>query len=94
MKWANDLPTAPKNGNGVHFCFNRHSGFGGYTKWKRGGRQILVEEWRLESREIETWNRLEDGEVSGHVTLNSTYGTDWYPKVERKESSGWWAQWD
>jgi hypothetical protein len=33
-------------------------------------------------KETETWARLEDGSVSGKVTLNSTYGTDSYPEVE------------
>jgi hypothetical protein len=88
MKWAKDLNTAPPNGNGIHFCFNRHSGFGGYSNWKRGGRQIMIEEDKLGKNELETWNRLDDGSISGHVTLNATYGTDRYPKVERLESSG------
>ncbi|KAH7086629.1 Metallo-dependent phosphatase-like protein [Paraphoma chrysanthemicola] len=89
MKWDKDLPTSPSNGNGVHFCFNRHSGFGGYSNWKRGARQILVEENKLGWNELETWNRLEDGSVSGRVTLNSTYGTDQYPKVKHLQSTGW-----
>jgi hypothetical protein len=89
MKWSEDLPTKPTNGNGIHFCFNRHSGYGGYSNWKRGARKITVDQWKLGNREIETWIRLEDGSISGHVTLNSTYGTDYYPKVDRTESWGW-----
>ncbi|KAF2820150.1 Metallo-dependent phosphatase [Ophiobolus disseminans] len=88
MKWANELPTSPSKGNGVNFCFNRHSGFGGYSNWKRGARQIMVEEDKLGKHELETWNRLEDGSISGLVTLNATYGTDRYPKVEKLVSSG------
>ncbi|KAF2030577.1 Metallo-dependent phosphatase [Setomelanomma holmii] len=88
MKWNKDLPTSPANGNGVHFCFNRHSGFGGYSNWKRGARQIMVEEWKLGKNELDTWIRLEDGSVSGRVTLNATYGIDQYPKVEHVQSSG------
>jgi hypothetical protein len=40
-------------------------------------------------KEVETWIRLEDGSISGHVTLNATYGTDQYSEVEEGESSGW-----
>jgi hypothetical protein len=89
MKWNEDLPTSPSSGNGIHFCFNRHSGFGGYSNWKRGARQIMVEEYKLGWNVVETWNRLEDGSVSGRVTLNATYGTDSYQKVEPLQSSGW-----
>ncbi|KAF1346429.1 hypothetical protein EJ07DRAFT_169873 [Lizonia empirigonia] len=78
MKWSKDLPNnSPANGNGLNVCFNRHSGYGGYSDWARGGRQIVVEE-----------AQLEDGSVSGQVTLNSTYGTDKYPKVAKLKSSG------
>jgi hypothetical protein len=92
MKWDKELDTSPSYGNGITFCFNRHSGHGGYSNWKRGARQIVVEQDMLSKNEVETWIRLEDGSVSGHVTLNATYGTDEYPKVDRAESSGWWAQ--
>jgi hypothetical protein len=49
----------------------------------------MVEEYKLGWNVVETWNRLEDGSVSGRVTLNATYGTDSYPKVEPLQSSGW-----
>lgn len=89
MKWAKNLPnTSPANGNGLNLCFNRHSGYGGYTDWTRGARQIKVEESKLGKNEIETWIRLESGAVSGHVTINSTYGTDHYAKVDPLKSSG------
>jgi hypothetical protein len=87
MKWSKNLPnTNPTNGNGLNLCFNRHSGYGGYTDWVRGARQIVVQQDQLGTNEIETWIRLEDGSVSGHVTLNSTYGTDQYPKVATQKS--------
>lgn len=80
MKWSKDLlNNSPVNGKGLNMCFNRHSGYGGYSNWTRGGRQIVVKEAKLD--ELETWIRLEDGSVSGHVTLNSTYGQDHYPTV-------------
>lgn len=84
MKWSKNLPgTEPANGNGLNLCFNRHSGYGGYTDWERGARQIVVEEDRLGKNEVETWIRLENGNISGRVTLNSTYGIDIYPKVNK-----------
>lgn len=89
MKWDKDLPTSPTNGNGVSFCFNRHSGFGGYSSWKRGARIIEIHEDELKENEVETWIRLEDGSISGRVSLNATFGTDQYEQVERLQSSGW-----
>jgi hypothetical protein len=49
----------------------------------RGSRQILLNEKYL-TTETETWIRLEDGTVSGRVTLNATYGQDDYPPVLEK----------
>jgi hypothetical protein len=92
MKWDKQLDTSPSYGNGISFCFNRHSGHSGYSSWKRGARQIVVERDKLSKSEVETWIRLEDGSISGWVALNATYGTDQYPKVDQAESSGWWAQ--
>jgi len=79
MKWS-DLPNNdPQNGNGIHLCFGRHTGYGGYGEWTRGARQIVVHEGSLkEGREVETWIRLEDGQISGRVILNATYGVDKY----------------
>jgi len=90
MKWSHeyDLSTSPSRGNDVHFCFNRHSGFGGYSNWKRGARQIIIQEDKLAGKEVETWIRLEDDSVSGHVHLNETYGSDRYPEVDLMESEG------
>lgn len=68
-------------GNGLDVCFGRHTGYGGYGLWTRGSRQILLDEKTL-GRATETWIRLEDGEISGRVMLNSTYGKDEYPVVE------------
>lgn len=67
-------------GNGLDLCFSRHTGYGGYGNWTRGSRQVLVSLESLGSS-IETWNRLDDGNVTGEVTLNSTFGTDEYPLV-------------
>jgi hypothetical protein len=70
-------------GNGMNLCFDRHTGYGGYGNWMRGSRQILLNEKYL-ATETETWIRLEDGTISGRVTLNATYGQDQYPVVPDK----------
>jgi hypothetical protein len=75
-------------GNGVNLCFGQHTGYGGYGTWTRGSRQILVTEEMLKTFEAETWIRLERGEVVGHVSLNSTYGEDWYPATPNSHSTG------
>lgn len=80
FKWNGTLTGMSLAGNGLDLCFSRHTGYGGYGSWTRGSRQVLVS---LESlgNGTETWMRLEDGNVTGAVTLNSTFGTDEYPAV-------------
>ncbi|KAF2107541.1 Metallo-dependent phosphatase-like protein [Lophiotrema nucula] len=90
-KWSatDGLPdTTPSTGNGIFLCFGRHTGYGGYGKWTRGARQIVIYEKDLGKKEAETWVRLETGEISGHVMLNETYGTDRYPAVPKTFSQG------
>lgn len=82
MKWDSKLPGMNLTGNGLDLCFGRHSGYGGYNRgWRRGSRQVCVSERGLEERSVETWIRVEDGEVSGRVLLNGTYGSDEYPEA-------------
>ncbi len=90
MKWSrtkpipgNKPPTAPNN---AHICFGRHTGYGGYSDWKRGGRHIVIDEDKLGQDTLDTYIRLEDGSISGRVTLNSTYGTDRYPAVAKQQT--------
>lgn len=64
-------------------CFGRHTGYGGYGRWMRGSRQVVLQE----TGEVETWVRLEDGDVSGHVALNETFGVDMYPEVKKAFTS-------
>lgn len=64
-------------------CFGRHTGYGGYGHWMRGSRQVVL----TPDGEVETWIRLEDGHVSGHVTLNATYGSDVYPAARKAFTS-------
>lgn len=78
-KWDKLLPGMTAAGNNITLCFGQHSGYGGYGSWTRGSRQIFVTEESLLNEQIDTWIRLETGDVVGAVTLNSTYGQDIYP---------------
>ncbi|KAK4101290.1 Metallo-dependent phosphatase [Parathielavia hyrcaniae] len=78
-KWEGLVPGVAVEGNGVSLCFGQRSGYGGYGSWIRGARQVVVSLEKLEGRVIDTYIRLESGEVVGAVTLNSTYGQDLYP---------------
>ncbi|KAK2616301.1 hypothetical protein QQS21_000735 [Conoideocrella luteorostrata] len=80
-KWDHLVPGMTVTGNGLNLCFGQHSGYGGYGSWVRGARQVLVSRDTLEKKkwEAETWIRLESGSVVGSVSLNATYGQDWYP---------------
>ncbi|PYI10931.1 Metallo-dependent phosphatase [Aspergillus sclerotiicarbonarius CBS 121057] len=80
FKWDSKLAGMNLTGNGLNLCFGRHSGYGGYGSWTRGARQILLNENTLD-KQVWTWVRLEDGSVSGSVSLNATYGEDSYPAV-------------
>lgn len=81
FKWDKDLTFLDLTGNGLVFCFGRHTGYGGYGSWTRGSRQVLVDIKDL-GKSTKTWTRLEDGTAVGAVTLNSTYGKDVYPMVQ------------
>ncbi|KJZ79153.1 hypothetical protein HIM_01304 [Hirsutella minnesotensis 3608] len=79
-KWDRLVPGMTVAGNGVNLCFGQRSGYGGYGNWIRGARQIRLHREALQKLlEIETWIRLENGDVVGAVELNATYGTDRYP---------------
>ncbi|KAI6790582.1 Metallo-dependent phosphatase [Hortaea werneckii] len=79
FKWNETLPGMDFAGNGLNLCFGQHSGYGGYGSWSRGSRQVLLTEASLAENEIDTWIRLESGDVVSSVTLNATYGLDRYP---------------
>lgn len=78
-KWDGLLPGMDIEGNDINLCFGQHSGYGGYGNWARGSRQVLITEALLQDQEVDTWIRLDTGDVVGSVTLNSTYGQDHYP---------------
>ncbi|TPX19121.1 uncharacterized protein E0L32_011194 [Thyridium curvatum] len=78
-KWDGGLPGVQVKGTGKNLCFGQHSGYGGYGNWERGARQVLVTKDGLSHGLVDTWIRLESGNVVGNVVLNSTYGQDLYP---------------
>ncbi|RDW87073.1 metallophosphoesterase family protein [Aspergillus mulundensis] len=79
-KWDSELQLpGVGGGNGLNLCFGQHSGYGGYGSWIRGSRQLLLSEEALGRGELDTWIRLESGDVVGSVSLNGTYGEDLYP---------------
>ena len=80
FKWNTTLPGINFSGNGLHMCFGRHSGYGGYGSWTRGSRQIFLTKQTL-GKSVGSWIRLEDGSISGKVSLNKTYGSDEYPPI-------------
>lgn len=76
----------PRRESDLHLCFGQHTGYGGYRNWIRGARQIHVARENLKELAFDTWNRLEDGGTVGSISLNGTYGQDWYPEVPSDET--------
>ncbi|KAI0718345.1 Metallo-dependent phosphatase [Cerioporus squamosus] len=68
-EWCKREPT--KN---VIFCFDKHSGYGGYssTGWGHGVRNIV---FRSPDPKVgpETWIRMEDGETHARIIMDSSY---------------------
>ncbi|TFK83619.1 Metallo-dependent phosphatase [Polyporus arcularius HHB13444] len=58
----------------VIFCFDKHSGYGGYssTGWGHGVRNIV---FRSPNPKVgpETWIRMEDGETHARIIMDSSY---------------------
>lgn len=71
----------------MNMCYGRHTGYGGYGEWARGGRQILLDQ-RSPEEGVQTWIRMEDETISGAVYLNATYGHDRYGLSEKINTSG------
>lgn len=86
-KWDGVIDGVSAPGNGVNLCFGQHTGYGGYSSWIRGARQIQLTREKLKKFELDTWNLLEDGRSVGAITLNATYGEDWYPQVPNDRTS-------
>ncbi len=78
--WCGNWPTGvndTKNVSAPHVCFCKHTGYGGYGNWNRGAR-ILQLSFGNGKMDVETWVRMENGEVVQRVALNETYGMDVY----------------
>lgn len=58
----------------VIFCFDKHSGYGGYSGdgWGHGVRNVIVQSPEPNST-LDTWIRLEDGETRARVLLDKNY---------------------
>lgn len=85
-KWNGIIPGMTIDGNGLNLCFGQHTGYGGYGNWIRGARQLRMTKGMLEKGEVESWIRLEGGDVVGKIMLNATYGEDWYPTVPNTQT--------
>ena len=90
--WCGNWPEGGNNTASVskpHVCFCKHTGYGGYGTWNRGSRNLKLSfngsysaASKQERMEVETWIRMENGDVVQRVGLNSTYGTDTYPPAD------------
>ena len=58
----------------VIFCFNKHSGYGGYDRpgWGHGVRNLLFKTTDPKAA-IESWIRFENGETRARVVLDENY---------------------
>jgi hypothetical protein len=85
-----ELTTRRRGGNGEapFLCFGKHTGYGGYGSWNRGSRVVQLKFVDKNGNsdfsdpgemEVETWVRMESGQIVTHVALNETYGLDRYP---------------
>ncbi|KAK0724969.1 Metallo-dependent phosphatase-like protein [Lasiosphaeris hirsuta] len=78
-RWDGPVEGMAVEGQGVCLCFGQRSGYGGYGSWIRGARQISLTLGEDEGVQVDTFVRLESGDVVGAVRLNETYGRDSYP---------------
>ncbi|KAH8909968.1 Metallo-dependent phosphatase [Coniochaeta sp. PMI_546] len=85
--WPGDEEDGLSRG-GPLLCFGKHTGYGGYGDWNRGSRIVQLrfadrsgdgDFGEAREMEVETWVRMEGGQVISHVVLNETYGMDRYP---------------
>lgn len=68
-EWCAVEPT--KN---VVFCFDKHSGFGGYDSpgWNHGVRNFVFTAAGNKPLQVKSWIRYEEGEVKAHVELQGS----------------------
>lgn len=58
----------------VIFCFDKHAGYGGYgdPSWGYGVRNLVFSSTEPKGG-VQTWIRLEEGEIRANVTLDESY---------------------
>ena len=79
-RWPDStLPGYGSSGKDRPFlCFCKHAGYGGYGDWNRGVRQIRMRFDERGQMSVDTWVRMQQGDVITSVSLNETYGEDVY----------------
>jgi hypothetical protein len=89
--WCANWPESANVTTGVskpHVCFCKHTGYGGYGKWNRGARNLRLSFGRKGGEmDVQTWVRMENGEVVQRVDLNATYGADIYSTADGENYS-------
>ena len=52
-------------GGGLHLCYGRHTGYGGYGTWDRGARvyELSIDLGTSGSFKWSSWVRMEDGSI-------------------------------
>lgn len=76
-----------RHGEGPKICYVKHTGYGGYGSWRRGSRVLGLKFEEEEGMKVDSWVRLEEGDVVQRVGLNETYGVDIYP-IDDGEGGG------
>jgi predicted MPP superfamily phosphohydrolase len=80
--WCSTWPGEGLGSEAPFLCFAKHTGYGGYGSWKRGARVVKLSFFGGDGDDemaVESWVRMENGDVVTKVSLNDTYGLDEYP---------------
>ncbi|ORY70056.1 calcineurin-like phosphoesterase [Pseudomassariella vexata] len=78
--WCSTWPGREK---APFLCCSKHSAYGGYGTWNRGVRMVRISFGDgAKGCEVETWVRMENGDIVSRVSLNETYGIDVYPTAD------------
>lgn len=78
--WCSTWPDKSVDLTAPFLCFAKHTGYGGYGHWGRGARVLGLSFGDDGDGEmiVESWVRMEDGNIISKVSLNDTYGFDGY----------------